>query len=61
MIEDRRPICPFCRKPMKLFRTLPMLGVLPPLHVFHCVSCNHTTTKEEKPPRAEQRKEKAAQ
>jgi hypothetical protein len=37
-----------CRKPMKLFRTIPMLGALPRLHVFHCASCNHTTTKEQK-------------
>ena len=33
---------------MKLFRTIPMLGALPRLHVFHCASCNHTTTKEQK-------------
>ena len=47
MNEDRPPICPYCRKPMKLFRTISK--AISPLFVFHCSPCNHTTTKQQKP------------
>ena len=42
MIQVRSPICPYCRQPMKLFRTVSKAAS--PLFVFHCSHCNHTTT-----------------
>ena len=48
MSQDRSPLCRYCRKPMKLHRTIPNLEALPPIDIFHCVSCSHTTTKQEK-------------
>jgi hypothetical protein len=34
MIQVRPPICPHCRQPMKLFRTVSKAAS--PLFVFHC-------------------------
>lgn len=48
MIQVRPPICPYCRQPMKLFRTVSKAAS--PLFVFHCSPCNHTTTKQQQPP-----------
>jgi hypothetical protein len=33
---------------MKLARTIPKLGMLPQLLVFHCVSCNEVEMEEDK-------------
>ena len=48
MIQARPPICPYCRQPMKLFRTVSKAAS--PLFVFHCSPCNHTTTKQQQQP-----------
>jgi hypothetical protein len=46
MIQVQPPICPFCRRPMKLSRTISKTAF--PLFLFHCRPCNHTTTKQQK-------------
>jgi len=40
------PSCPHCRAVMTLVRTIPPVGGLPALFVFHCAGCNHAETKE---------------
>jgi tRNA(Ile2) C34 agmatinyltransferase TiaS len=50
MNQLRPPVCPYCRQPMNLFRTISKGPS--PLFVFHCSRCNHTTTKEQKLPQA---------
>ena len=39
-------LCPRCREPMKVVRTIPKLGGLPALHVFLCERCRHVETIE---------------
>jgi hypothetical protein len=41
-------ICRRCRQPMKLARTIPKIGMLPELLVFHCVACDEIETEENK-------------
>jgi len=38
--------CLSCGDAMELVRTIPKLGVLPELLVFHCPSCKEVDTKE---------------
>jgi hypothetical protein len=40
------PLCPDCRKPMKLVRTIPRLGALPEMFGFYCASCHQAETIE---------------
>jgi hypothetical protein len=40
-------LCPCCREPMKLVRTIPKLGGLPALFVFLCERCSHVETIEQ--------------
>ena len=39
------PLCPDCREPMKLVKTLPHLGGLPEILVFYCSRCKQAETK----------------
>jgi hypothetical protein len=39
------PLCPDCRQPMQLVKTLPHLGGLPEILVFYCSSCRQAETK----------------
>jgi hypothetical protein len=39
-------VCLSCGDAMDLVRTIPKLGVLPELIVFHCPSCKDVDTKE---------------
>jgi hypothetical protein len=39
-------LCPCCREPMRLVRTIPKLGGLPALFVFLCQRCGHVETIE---------------
>jgi C4-type Zn-finger protein len=47
MRESETLTCPECRKPMKLVRTIPHLGVIPALLVFYCAACKEVETREE--------------
>jgi len=38
------PLCPCCRKPMKLVRTIEHVGWLPELSVFYCAECQQVAT-----------------
>jgi hypothetical protein len=38
------PLCPACREPMKLVKTIPRLGGLPEIIVFYCSRCKQTET-----------------
>jgi hypothetical protein len=38
------PICPCCRKSMKLVRTISHLGGLPELFVYYCAECRQAET-----------------
>ncbi len=40
-------LCPCCREPMKLVRTIPKLGGLMALRVFLCERCSHFETREQ--------------
>jgi len=40
-------LCPCCREPMRLMRTIPKLGGLPELLVFVCESCREVETVEQ--------------
>jgi hypothetical protein len=44
MNEDRPPTCPYCRRPMKLLRSMSE-AASPLFFFFHCSACNHTATK----------------
>jgi hypothetical protein len=48
MVPDNTPTlaCLSCGDAMELVRTIPKLGVLPELHVFHCPSCKEVGTME---------------
>jgi hypothetical protein len=39
------PLCPDCREPMKLNKTIPHVAGLPELFVFYCASCKQAETK----------------
>ena len=39
------PLCPDCREPMKLVKTLSHLGGLPEILVFYCSRCKQAETK----------------
>jgi hypothetical protein len=39
------PLCPDCRAPMKLIKTIPHVVGLPELFVFYCASCKQAETK----------------
>jgi hypothetical protein len=39
------PLCPCCRNPMKLVRTIEHLGSLPELSVFYCAECQQAETR----------------
>jgi len=43
---DTIPVCCRCETPMKLVITIPKIGLLPELLVFHCVACGDTETRE---------------
>jgi hypothetical protein len=38
-------LCPDCREPMKLVKTIPRLGGLPEIFVFYCSRCKQAETK----------------
>ena len=38
------PLCPDCRQPMKLVRTIPHVGGLPEIQVFYCSRCKQAET-----------------
>lgn len=42
------PYCERCERYMKLVRTVPKLGGLPPLDTYHCVICESAHTVERK-------------
>ena len=48
IVPDNTPTlaCLSCGDAMELVRTIPKLGVLPELHVFHCPSCKEVETME---------------
>jgi hypothetical protein len=37
-------VCPSCRAPMQLVRTIPRLGALPEIFVFYCARCEEAET-----------------
>jgi hypothetical protein len=37
-------VCPSCRAPMQLMRTIPRLGALPEIFVFYCARCQQAET-----------------
>ena len=39
------PLCPDCREPMKLVKTLSHPGGLPEILVFYCSRCKQAETK----------------
>ena len=39
------PLCPDCREPMKLVRTIAHISSLPELFVFYCSRCKQAETK----------------
>jgi hypothetical protein len=39
------PLCPDCRQPMQLVKTLPHLGGVPEILVFYCSSCKQAETE----------------
>ena len=39
------PLCPDCREPMKLVKTIPHIGGLPEIFVFYCSRCRQAETK----------------
>lgn len=39
------PLCPDCREPMKLVKTIPQIGGLAELFVFYCSHCKKAETK----------------
>jgi hypothetical protein len=39
------PLCPVCREPMKLVKTIPPVGGLPEIMVFYCSCCKQAETK----------------
>ena len=39
------PLCPVCREPMRLVKTLPHIGGLPEIFVFYCSRCKQAETK----------------
>src|SRR2546427_12372955 len=41
------PNCPRCKQPMRHVQTLPRIGGLHEMSVFHCVPCNHAETQED--------------
>jgi|SRR5262245_21804854 hypothetical protein len=41
------PLCPDCREPMKLVKTIPHVGGLPEIFVFYCSRCKQAETKEQ--------------
>jgi hypothetical protein len=43
--ERLAALCPCCRKPMKLVRTIENLGSLPELSVFYCAECRQAETR----------------
>jgi hypothetical protein len=50
LVPDRGPtiVCRSCGDTMKLFRTIPRLGVRPEQFMFRCPSCNGVDTREVK-------------
>jgi hypothetical protein len=45
--QSKTMLCPSCREPMRLVRTIPKLGGLPALFVFLCERCSHVETIEQ--------------
>jgi hypothetical protein len=43
------PLCPRCRKPMSLVRSLPKIGGLLELRTYQCRSCAETVTEADAP------------
>jgi hypothetical protein len=41
------PLCPECREPMKLIRTIPKLGGMRQLSSYYCAPCGVAETKEQ--------------
>jgi len=39
------PLCPDCREPMKLVKTIDHVSGLPELFVFYCSRCKQAETK----------------
>ena len=39
------PLCPDCREPMKLVKTIAQVSGLPELFVFYCSRCKQAETK----------------
>jgi len=39
------PLCPDCREPMKLVKTIAYVSGLPELFVFYCSRCKQAETK----------------
>jgi hypothetical protein len=39
------PLCPDCREPMKLVKSIPPIGGLPEIFVFYCSRCKQAETK----------------
>jgi hypothetical protein len=39
--------CPKCGEPMNLVRSIPKLGALPELCVFHCEACHEVEIRED--------------
>jgi len=48
---DQAPLCPGCKDPMRLTRTIPKAGPLPELHVFECMRCSEVDSIEAPVPR----------
>jgi hypothetical protein len=53
MEQSFHQLCPKCRQPMALVRTVPKLGLfLPELEVFRCRGCGEVETRERQPAKA---------